>query len=108
MVELLNDLDCAGCGAHLRGRSPDAPGTDPKRVWMSLGRWVTVLVQTTTGRLSSLKVISHDKALCWDCSPKAASGSGMSPDSWRMTPLDGVVVAPKIKKRKSRAKKAAA
>lgn len=105
--ELLNDLECDGCGRRLRGRSPGLPGVDPKRVWMSLGRWVTVLAQTVTGPRHNQKVVSHDKVLCWDCSPKAAPGVGMAPDSWRSTPLFGVVVAPKLKKRKSRAKKAA-
>lgn len=102
MVELINDAKCESCGAELRGRSLGAPLDTPGKVWMSLGRWVTVLAQTTTGRLANLKVVSHDRVLCWSCSPKVQAGEGMSPDSWRMSAPTHVVVAPKPKKRKVR------
>lgn len=99
MEELLNDLDCHRCGAHLRGRSEGRPGLEPRRVWMSLGRWVSVLSQTVSGPRGRQQVVSHDRVLCWDCTPHHR-GDGMAPDSWR--PWSDVVIAPKTKKRKSR------
>lgn len=101
----------------MRGRSPEfhAPvfeltrvrrqpkkGAKP-RVFQSIGRTVTVLAATTEGPRGRQRVVSHERALCFNCSPRDR-GAGMAPDSWRPTPVAGVVVAPKLKKRKSRAK----
>lgn len=80
-VELTdNDLQCSGCAAFLRGRSPEPclPGVP----WQSIGMSVHPL-KVHEKVIGSRKALIVDEGLCFNCSPREVSG-GIRQDSWRL------------------------